>query len=103
MNWSKYLFVVNYGKKQHDQIFYNKELQFLLQEIANRLAKLSVRGFEGDLKELLAYWLFITDYFRYVKVGSGDAILMSRRRGGLTFGFRIRDLEKIRKLRHKHQ
>lgn len=93
---------------EHEHSFYQTECEWLLTNLAGRLRKVSWRRMQTEAAELLLL-LFQTDWFTSVKVGSGGAIILERRRGHIFFVIRLEDIVQIkrfginRELRKQHK
>ena len=80
---------------EHDSEFYFRESEWLLASLAGRLRKISFQAIENEAMNQLLY-LFKTDWFRGVKIGSAGTIILERRRGHIFFVIRRSDLRKIK-------
>ncbi len=81
---------------EHEHSFYKEECEWLLQNLAGRLRKISWRRIQAEAEDLLLM-LFQTDWFTSVKVEKGGAIILERRRGHIFFLIRLEDFLKIKK------
>ncbi len=80
---------------EHSTEFYEQEAHWLLTNLAGRLRKQSFRTSQDLALSVLEY-LFATDWFRSVRRGRSEAIILERKRGQIFFVIRMQDIPAIR-------
>ncbi len=80
---------------EHQAEFYEREAEWLLANLGGRLRKQTFRSSEDFALSILEY-LFATNWFRSVRRGRCQAIILERKRGQMFFVIRMQDIPAIR-------